>query len=110
MISDIVNEHAPMKTKLLKFKPVPYMNSELRKTMYARNMARNKYRKYGKKYRENYRCLRNKVVTLRNRFIRKYFQTRCEKPNQEFWKTIAPFIADSKSKTSNMITLNENEN
>ena len=110
IISGIVNDHAPMKTKWLKFKPVPYMNSELRKTMYARNMARNKYRKYGNCYWDKYRCLRNKVVALRNRSIRKYFQTRCEKPNRDFWKTISPFIADNKSKTSNTVTLNENGN
>ena len=109
VISDIVEEHAPTKTKLLKFKPVPYMNSELRKTMYARNMARNKYRKFGKKYWENYRRLRNRVVALRNRSIKIYFQIRCEKPNREFWKTVSPFIVDNRSKSSNNITLNENE-
>ena len=47
LISDITNRHAPIKTKWLKSKTVPYMNSSLRKAMYARNMARNKYRKFG---------------------------------------------------------------
>ena len=47
LISTITDSHAPTKTKILKHKPVPYMNSELRKTMYARNMARNKHRKFG---------------------------------------------------------------
>ena len=108
MISDVINDHAPLKTKLLKFKPVPYMNSELRKTMYARNMARNKYRRYGKQCWEKYRRLRNKVVALRNRSIRNYFLNRCEKPDHDFWKTISPFIDDGKSKNSNLITLNEN--
>ena len=98
LISNIVDTHAPMKTKWLKFRPVPYLNSELRKTKYARNMARNKYRKFGKNYWENYRRLRNKVVTLRNRSIKTYFENRCQKSNREFWKTISPFIADSKSK------------
>ena len=109
LISDIVDDHAPMKSKLLKFKPLPYMNSELRKTMYARNMARNKYRKFGDNYWENYRRLRNRVVSLRNRSIKIYFQNRCEKPNREFWKTISPFISDNRSKSSNNITLNEND-
>ena len=110
IISDLVNDHAPLKNKILKSKPVPYMNSELRKTMYARNMARNKYRKHGNQYWESYRRLRNKVVALRNRSLRKYFMNRCEKPNREFWKTISPFITDNKLKQSNVITLNENEN
>ena len=110
IISNVIDHHAPLKTKFLKFKPVPYMNSELRKTMYARNMARNRYRKYGNKFWEDYRRLRNKVVTLKNRSIRKYFQKRCEIPNRDFWKTISPFVTDGKSKSSDMISLNENEN
>ena len=110
LISDVIDDHAPLKTKLLKFKPFPYTNSELRKRMYARTMARNKYRKYGKRCWENYRRLRNKVVSLRNRSIRTYFRKRCEIPNREFWKTISPFITDGKSKSSNMISLNDNEN
>ena len=58
---------------------------------------------------ENYRRLRNRVVSLRNRSIGVYFQKRCEKPNREFWKTISPFITDSSSRGSNNINLNENE-
>ena len=108
LISNIINVHAPMKVKLLKHKPVPYMNSELRKTMYARNMARNKFRKFGKNYWDAYRRLRNRVVALRKNSIRNYFLKRCEKPNREFWKTISPFITEKKSKGNGTITLNEN--
>ena len=46
---------------------------------------------------------------MRNRSIKIYFQNRCEKPNREFWKTISPFISDNRSKSSNNITLNEND-
>ena len=108
LISSITDTHAPCKSKILRHKPVPYMNSELRKTMYARNMARNKHRKFGNDYWENYRRLRNKTVALRKRSIKNYFIKRCEKPNREFWKTISPFITDNKSKGTGFITLNEN--
>ena len=73
LVSSIIDVHAPIKTKILKHKPVPYMNSELRKTIYTRNMARNKQRKFEHKYWEEYRKLRNKVVALRNRSITKIF-------------------------------------
>ena len=108
LVSNVLDEHAPFKTKILKSKPVPYMNSELRKTMYAQNMARNKFIKFGQNHWESFRKLRNKAVALRKRSIKKYFMTRCEKPNREFWKTISPFISDKNSKTSNALSLNEN--
>ena len=39
-MDDIVNYHAPWKTKTIRKNNVPYMNSEWRK-MYKRNMMRN---------------------------------------------------------------------
>ena len=47
LITDVTDLHAPCKTKWVKCKSVPFMNSNLRKAMYTRNMARNSYRKYG---------------------------------------------------------------
>ena len=50
LLSDIVDNHAPVKSKFVKKKQsVPYMNSKLRKALYSRNMARNKFRTFGKK-------------------------------------------------------------
>ena len=72
LYTDILNKHAPLKTTRRHPKHAPFMNSELRKTMYARNMARNKYRNLGNAHWENYRRLRNKVVALRNRSIKFY--------------------------------------
>ena len=39
---DIIDKHAPMKFKTVRQNNVPYMNSELRKLNYQRNMMRNK--------------------------------------------------------------------
>ena len=50
LIIDVVDFHAPMKSKFVKCNPVPYMNSQLRKALYARSMARNKFKKFGKSY------------------------------------------------------------
>ena len=50
LLSDIVDSHAPVKSKFVKKKQsVPYMNSKLRKTLRSRNMARNKFRTFGKR-------------------------------------------------------------
>ena len=48
LLNDVIDEHAPMKRKLIKQESVPYMNGRLRKATYQRNMARNKFCRYGK--------------------------------------------------------------
>ena len=40
-LDDIVNYHAPLKTKTIRKNNVPYMDSKWRKMMYKRNMMRN---------------------------------------------------------------------
>ena len=59
-MDDILNYHAPGKTKTIRKNNVPYMNSEWRKMMYKRNMMRNIKNKHlcPEKY-ERYRILRN---------------------------------------------------
>ena len=44
LITYIVDFHAPVKSKFVKYKPVPYMNSWIRKAPHARNMAQNKFK------------------------------------------------------------------
>ena len=74
MYQSVLNEHAPLKTNWV-WNKVPYMNSELRKTIHQRNMCLNKYfRNKGDKHaRKNYVKLRNKVVKLKNISIQTYF-------------------------------------
>ena len=66
---------------------VPYMNSQLRKAIYRRNMARNKFRKYGSAYWEENRVHRNKVVAIRKTSIAKYFSQKCSSHDKSFWST-----------------------
>ena len=108
LISDIVDHHTPIKSKLIKSKPVPYMNSRLRKALYTRNMARNKFTKFGKKYWEENRWQRNRVVSIRKQSMKKYFAKKFEKPDRNLWATISPFLSDKKFKGNNTITLKEN--
>ena len=79
LIRDVINTHAPIKSKLIKRQSVPYMNSELRKAIYSRNMARNKFRKFGTKFWSENRRQRNKVVALRKKSMSKYFDNKCRK-------------------------------
>ena len=109
LITEITDVHAPTKTKWVKCKSVPYMNSKLRKAMYSRNMARNNFRKYGESHWEDYRRHRNKVVNIRKSSLKNYFMKNCDKNDQNFWKTISPFFSENRSKSSKNIILNEGE-
>ena len=107
LINDIVDDHAPMRVKTIKCDSVPYMNSQLRKAQYQRNMVRNKFKLYGKAYWEENRRHRNNVVSIRKKSMSKYFSENCAKKDKTFWSTIKPFMTNKNSRNGNNIILNE---
>ena len=66
MIQDILDGHAPIKHKRLKY-PVLFMNSKLRKACLQKAMLRNKYLKQGRSgpLWGRYRKVRNHVTKLK---------------------------------------------
>ena len=70
--SALLDMHAPIKTRIVKYHSVPYMNSVLRKAQYERNMIRNKFKWSGKQYREQNHRARNQVVKIRKKIDAKY--------------------------------------
>ena len=109
-IRSVINEHAPMKSKVVKSASVPYMNSALRKAQYKRNMARNKFRKFGRHYWEENRRTRNHVVNIRKISVRAYFKENCSKHDKNFWATTSPFVTDKRFRDANNIILRESDN
>ena len=107
LISYTLDAHAPLKTKWVKKQSAPFMNSELRKTIFNRNMARNDFNKYGKTHWETYRKRRNALTACRKKSIRNYFTKHCDIPSKRFWPTISPFLSDKRKKGSSTISLNE---
>ena len=70
----IIDKHAPFKYKKIRQNNVPYMNSELRKRNYQRNMLRNVKNKHPcPENFECYRILRNKCVKATLKSQRQYF-------------------------------------
>ena len=108
LIIDVINEHAPVTSKILKRASVPYMNSKLRKAIYRRNMAQNKFRKYGSTYWEDNRIQRNKVAAIRKASIAKYFSQKCSWHDKSFWSTVSPFMTDKRHRNGNTFMLQEN--
>ena len=110
-LTNVIESHAPIKTKTIRNRGVPYMNSELRKLQYQRNMARNAKNKHpSRDNHEKYRKLRNKCVKMRLSSQRKYFKQRCDggPKSQNFWPTIKPFLSNKNRNMSN-IMLCEND-
>ncbi len=112
LFSEALNEHAPLKDRTIKEDHVPYMNSNLRKEMYKRNMLKNKHLKD----RSNpikwllYRQQRNKVTGIRRKAIQEFFMSKC-KPGaspRDFWNAIGPFLS-KKNKSQRNIILKEND-
>ena len=110
LINDIVNEHAPFKSKIIKKESVPYMNSKLRKALFSRNMARNKYKNFGKQFWEENRRKRNLVVSIRKKSLSEYFSKNCANKDKSFWKTISPFFSNKSVRNGNNIILSDGEN
>ena len=107
LIRNVIDAHAPVKSKTITKQSVPYMNSKLRKAQYARNMARNKFQRFGKAYWEENRRHRNNVAKIRKSSMRIYFEKICKKHDKQFWRTISPFMSDKKFRNGGNIILNE---
>ena len=68
------NNHMPMKKRKTVHKPVPFMNQQLRKAIYKKQMLHNKYLHLrSNKNWETYHQQRNFVNKLRRQSIRNYF-------------------------------------
>ena len=109
LLSDIINRHAPVKTKTIKAESVPYMNGKLRKAIYSRNMARNKFRTFGNAFWEQNRRERNRVVALRKKSLSTYFSKNCTSKNKSFWSTVKPFMTDKNATKNGNIILRKSE-
>ncbi len=96
LLRDLVDEHAPMKQRIVKHNQMPYMNSQLNKAINVRNMFRRKFDR--SRYRndwEIYRQQRNYVAKLRKSSKNKYLSDRCSncKNGNDFWDTVKPLLS-----------------
>ena len=106
---DLLNRHAPIKSKTITKPAPPFMNGELRKAIYKKCMLRNKFYKYrDAQHWEKYRAQRNLVTSIRRQSIRIYFEKHTEDVNNaDFWKIMKPFLSEKSSKGSDDIILRE---
>ena len=92
---EVVEEHAPLKTRTVKGHRVPYMNGELRRAINVKNRLKREYDRV--KTSNNwmkYKKQRNLLTKLRKKSINNYIQGKCttskRRNNKEFWDILKP--------------------
>ena len=112
---EIVEEHAPLKTRTVKGHRVPYMNGELRRAINVKNRLKRKYDRV--KTSNNwikYKKQRNLLTKLRKKSINNYIQGKCNtsnsRNNKEFWDILKPLISQKNKNNSGDIILSLDSN
>lgn len=110
---DVLDEHAPVKS--IKRRPRQssiFLTPEIKKAINKRNRLKRIFNKTKNAENwENYRQLRNKVVSMRRAAVQNKFDEICKEKHanqKQFWKTIKPYINSRKTfQSSNLIVLKE---
>ena len=103
LISDVLDDHAPLKKKKVRANQPAFMNNRLRKSIMNKTRLLRVYKRYPTPVNwERFRKQRNVTTSIRRNSIRQYFVERCgDGPKGEhFYKTIKPFLS-SRYKSGN---------
>ena len=94
---EILNKHAPSKTKVLRANDKPYMTKALRKAIMRRSALQNKYyRNRSYESETAFRKQRNYTNKLLKKEKKKYFANlnmQNYTDNKKFWKTVKPLFS-----------------
>ena len=93
---NVLNKHAPIKSRYQRKKTLPCMNQELRRAVYRKQMLYSQFTKCQSNTNwEKFRKQRNFVTKLKRKSMKTYFLERCsgETKSGDFWKTIEPFFS-----------------
>ena len=110
LLTDIIDEHIPIKQKIVRSKPLSYMTKELNKCIMSRNRLWNKYKRFpGRKTWEAYRKQHNRTTSVRRRAIRDHLQaaTAGGAKNKTFWPIIKPFMTNKGTVSSNDLIIQD---
>ena len=106
---EVVNVHAPLKTKIVRVNDAPFVDKQLRKAIYTRTRLKNKiHRNPLKENKMAYKKQRNFCVSFRRKCMKNYLKKLTEKgltTNKGFWKFMKPFLTNKGFTGNNDITL-----
>ncbi len=113
LFDNVINEHAPLKSRIVKSRQLPYMNGELRRAINVKGMLKRKKDRYPtKENKERFKRQNNHVTALKRISLKKYFDEKCSKFNNknpgQFWDTVKPFLCDD-TKSTTTINLREGD-
>ena len=112
LLNTIVDKNAPKKQKRITFKPLPYMNDNLRKAINVKAALRRKF--INTKSQESwskFKKQRNLVNKMKRISLQKYFHDNCNSNKQKgkhFWDIVRPFMSDNAKLSNRNIILYEN--
>ena len=106
---EVVNVHAPLKTKIVRGNDAPFVDKQLRKAIYTRTRLKNKIHKNrSKESKMAYKKQRNFCASLRRKCMKNYLKKLTEKglrTNKSFWKFMKPLLTNKGFTGNNDITL-----
>ena len=110
---ELVNQHAPIKTKYLRGNDQPFMNKQLRKEHMKRTMLKNKLRKHNtEENRITFKRQRNLCVKLLKDTKKSYFgqlKSSVISDNKSFWKSVKPLFSDKTVSKDDIILTEGND-
>ena len=106
---NIVENHAPLKTKVVRGNDAPFITKELRREIRHRSKLKNIARKT-KTFtaKRAFRDQRNKCTKIRRQNMKSYFENVTESGGKRFWDAIKPFITDKGTHGNDEYVLEEN--
>ena len=114
LLTDLLDEHAPIKEKRLQSQQCPFINSNIRKAAYEKAMLSNTFYKWKTPAKwEAYRKQRNLTTKLKRRSIITYVDERCTRgpTSKDFCPTVKPFFLSNRGFLKDPgIILSENNN
>jgi len=110
LLRQVIDIHAPLKTKRTRGQTTFYMNNELRKAINVKAMLRRKHRKTPSQVIwSKYKTQRNKVNKLKRQAMKSYFDKKCNdagnKNHSKFWEAVKPYFTNKQSSRTDYISL-----
>ena len=95
---NLVEKHAPLKSKVLRGNSAPFMTPELNRAIYTRSRLKKKYNKNPTDEKKTkFKKQRNKCVAIRRKAIINHFKKATKNgliSNQAFWDLVKPFLSN----------------
>ena len=110
---DVLDRHAPRKTRMIRGNEKPHVNRTLRKAIMERSRLRNiYYRSKSFSDMRAYHKQRNFVCNLNRKIKKNYFKTVASNPEnsgQNFWEICKPFFSDKHTVSEKIILIDKDE-